>query len=91
MDKQQQAAPVQRIVNTIAERAAAVPDGARPACIREKVARVRDAFRRTYASDEISAAYAMAFVDRMSGWIRARVHALPTERSRGELILEQVE
>jgi hypothetical protein len=48
MDKKQQAARIQRIVNTIAERATAVPDGARPVYIQEEVAKVRDAFRRTY-------------------------------------------
>ena len=91
MDKTQRATRIQRIVNTIAERATAVPEGARPAYIQEEVAKVREAFRRTYEADESSAAYAMEFVDRMSGWIKARVHALETEHSRVELIRYQAE
>jgi hypothetical protein len=91
MDKQQHAARIQRIVNTIAERATAVPDGARPAYIQEEVAKVRDAFRRTYEADESSAAYAMEFVDTMARWIKARVHALETERRRVELVRDRAE
>jgi hypothetical protein len=91
MDKQHHAARIQRIVNTIAERATAVPDRVRPAYIQEEVAKVRDAFRRTYEADEGSAAYAMAFVDSMDRWIKARVHALETERSRVELVRERAE
>jgi hypothetical protein len=68
-------------VNSIAERAAAVPDGARSAYIQEEVARVRAAFRQTYEADARLAAYAMQFVDRMAGWIKLRVHALETEAS----------
>ena len=91
MDKKQQAARIQRIVNTIAERATAVPDGARPAYIQEEVAKVRDAFRRTYEADGSSAAYAMEFVDTIERWIKARVHALETERSRVELVRDRAE
>jgi len=93
MDKKQQAARIQRIVNTIAERATVMPEGARPAYIyiREEVARVRDAFRRTYEADEGSAAYAMQFVDTMDRWIKARVRELETERSKVELIRDRAE
>jgi hypothetical protein len=31
----------------------------------------------------------MEFVDTMARWIKARVHALETERSRGELVRDQ--
>jgi hypothetical protein len=89
MDKKQQAARIQRIINTIAERATAVPDGVRPGYIQEEVAKVREAFRRTYDADESSASYAMQFVDTMDRWIKARVHELETERSRVELIRER--
>jgi hypothetical protein len=91
MDKQQHAARIQRIVNTIAERATAVPDGERPAYIQEEVAKVRDAFRRIYETDEGSAAYAMEFVDSMDRWIKARVHALETEHRRVDLIRDRAE
>jgi hypothetical protein len=91
IDKKQQATRIQRIVNTIAERAAAVSDGARPAYIQEEVASVREAFRRTYEADESSAAYAMEFVDTMDRWIKTRVHALETERSRVELVRDRAE
>ncbi len=91
MDKKQQAARIQRIVNTIAERVTAVPEGSRPAYIQEEVARVRDAFRRTYEADASSAAYAMQFVDTMDRYIKARVRELETERSRVELVRDRAE
>ena len=91
MDKKQQATRIQRIVNTIAERATAVPDGARPAYIQKEVAKVREAFRWTYEADEGSAAYAMQFVDTMDRWIKARVHAIETARSKVELIRDRAE
>jgi hypothetical protein len=91
MDRKHNAARIQRIVNTIAERATAVPEGARPAYIREEVANVRGAFRRTYEADASSPAYAMEFVDTMDRWIKARVRVLETERSRVELIRDRAE
>jgi hypothetical protein len=81
MDRQQLAARIQRIVNTIAERVIVVPPEARPAYIQEEVAKVREAFRQTYEADERLAAYAMDLVDSMAGRIEARVHALETEAS----------
>jgi hypothetical protein len=91
MDKREQAARIQRIVNTIAERATAVPADARPAYIQEEVVKVREAFRRTYEADARLAAYAMEFVDSMDQCIKARVQALETECTRVELIREQAE
>jgi hypothetical protein len=55
------------------------------------VAKVREAFRRTYEADEGSAAYAMEFVDTMDRWIKARVHAIEMGRRRVELIRERAE
>lgn len=81
MDREQQAVRIQKIVNTIAERSLAVPSEARPAYIREEVARVREAFRQTYEADQRLTAYAMEFVDAMTGRIEARVQALETEAS----------
>jgi hypothetical protein len=78
MDRQQQAARIQKIVNTIAERALALSPDARPAYIREEVAKVREAFRQTYEADARLEAYAMDLVDSMAGWIEARVQALET-------------
>lgn len=52
---------------------------------------MREAFRRTYEADKSSAAYAMKFVDTMARWIKARVHALKTERSRVELVRDRAE
>jgi hypothetical protein len=40
---------------------------------------VRQAFLQTYEADEGLRACAMDFVDKMSGWIEARVHALEAE------------
>jgi hypothetical protein len=91
MDRKEQAARIQRIVNTIAERTTAVPAAERSAYIQEEVAKVREAFRRTYEADARLATYAMEFVDSMTGWINAGVHALETERTRVELIREQAE
>jgi hypothetical protein len=91
MDKKQQAARIERIVDNIAERATAVPGTERSVYIQEEVSKVREAFRQTYEADARLAAYAMEFVDSMTGWINARVHALETERTRVELIREQAE
>ena len=81
MDRKQQAVRIQRIVNTIAERAIIVPPEARSAYIREEVARVREAFHQTYEADARLAAYAMEFVGCMAGWIEAHVHTLETGAS----------
>jgi hypothetical protein len=78
MGRSQQAARIQMIVNTIAERSLAVPSKARPAYVHDEVAKVREAFRQTYATDPRLTAYAMGFVDRMEAWIQARVRALET-------------
>jgi hypothetical protein len=82
MDRKQQAARIQKIVDTIAERSLGVPPEARPAYIQEEVAKVREAFRQTYEADARLAAYAMEFVDSMAGWINARVKAIKTDGVR---------
>ena len=79
MNREQQAARIEKIVATIAERAVSVPPDHRSAYIQDEVEKVRQAFLQTYEADEGLRAYAMAFVDKMSGWIEARVHALETE------------
>jgi hypothetical protein len=56
-----------------------VPPDHRSAYIQDEVEKVRQAFLQTYEADEGLRACAMAFVDKMSGWIEARVHALETE------------
>jgi hypothetical protein len=72
---------IERIVNATVTRATAAPAGARPTYIQEEVAKVRAAFRRTYEADARLAASAIEFVDSMTGWIEARIHALETEAS----------
>ena len=79
MNREQQAARIEKIVTTIAERAVSVPPNHRSAYIQDEVEKVRQAFLQTYEADEGLRACAMAFVDKMSGWIEARVHALETE------------
>jgi hypothetical protein len=59
------------IIHTIAERSLVVPPEARPAHIQDEVAKVREAFRQTYATDPRLTAYAMGFVDRIEGWTQA--------------------
>lgn len=81
MNREQQAARIEKIVTTIAERSLGVPPEIRAAFIQEEVAKVREAFRQTYEADEGLRACAMEFVDKMSGWIKTRVHALETEAS----------
>jgi hypothetical protein len=78
MDREQQAARIERIVNTIAERATAVPAAERSAYIQEEVAKVREAFRQTYEADPRLRACAMELVDSMPASIEARTHALET-------------
>jgi hypothetical protein len=79
MNREQQAARIEKIVATIAERAVTVPPDHRSAYIQDEVEKVRQAFLQTYEADEGLKAYAMEFVDKMSSWIEARVHALETE------------
>ncbi|WP_262272145.1 hypothetical protein [Microvirga yunnanensis] len=81
MNREQQAARIEKIVATIAERAVSVPSGHRSAYIEDEVEKVRQAFLQTYEADEGLRGYAMEFVDKMSGWIEARVHALETGAS----------
>jgi hypothetical protein len=79
MNREQQAARIEKIVTTIAERAVTVPPDHRSAYIQDEVEKVRQAFLKTYEADEGLRACAMAFVDKMSGWIEAQAHALETE------------
>jgi len=79
MNREQKAARIEKIVTTIAERAISVPPDYRSAYIQDEVEKVRQAFLQTYEADEGLRACAMEFVDKMNGWIEARVHALETE------------
>jgi hypothetical protein len=79
MNREQQAARIEKIVTTIAERAVTVPPDHRSTYIQDEVEKVRQAFLQTYEADEGLRACAMDFVDKMSGWIEARVHALEAE------------
>jgi hypothetical protein len=88
MDKQQQAARIQRLVDTIAQRSVALPPDERPTYIKEEIAKVREAFRQTYAADERLMSSAMELVDAMEGQVEARAHALGTNRGKAEGISE---
>ena len=79
MNREQQAARIEKIVATIAERAVTLPPDHRSAYIQDEVEKVRQAFLQTYEADEGLRACAMEFVTKMSEWIEARVHALGTE------------
>ena len=79
MNREQQAARIEKIVTTIAERAVTVPPDHRSAYIQDEVEKVRQAFLQTYEADEGLRACAMEFVDKMRGWIEARVHTLEAE------------
>ena len=81
MNREQQAARIEKIVTTIAERAVSVPPDHRSAFIQDEVEKVRQAFLQTYEADAGLRACAMEFVTKMSGWIETRVHALETEAS----------
>ena len=81
MNREQQAARIEKLVTMIAERAVSVPSEHRSAYILDEVEKVRQAFLQTYEADEGLRAYAMEFVDKMSEWIEARVHALETGAS----------
>jgi hypothetical protein len=76
MDKQQQAERIQKIVDTIALNAIELPPDDRPAFIEGEIARVREAFRRTYEADPRLATYAMELVDQMDQWTREQIQAL---------------
>ena len=81
MNREQQAARIEKIVTAIAERAVSVPPDHRSAYIQDEVEKVRQAFLKTYEADVGLKAYAMEFVDKMSEWIEARVQALEAEAS----------
>jgi hypothetical protein len=81
MNREQQAARIDKIVSMIAERAVSVPPDHRSTYILDEVEKVRQAFLTTYEADDGLRAFAMEFVDKMSGWIEAQVHALETEVS----------
>jgi hypothetical protein len=81
MNREQQAARIEKIVTTIAERTVTMPSEHRSAFILDEVEKVRQAFLQTYEADEGLRACAMEFVDKMSGWIETRVHTLETEAS----------
>jgi len=76
MNREQQAARIEKIVATIAERAVSVPPGQRSAYIEDEVEKVRQAFLQTYEADEGLRGYAMEFVNKMSGWIETQVREL---------------
>ena len=78
MNREQQAARIEKIVTTIAERAVSVPPAHRSAYIQDEVEKVRQAFLKTYEADEGLRACAMELVDPMTRRIEARVHALET-------------
>jgi hypothetical protein len=79
MDREQQAARIQKLVNTIAERSLGMPSEIRTAFIQEEVTKAREAFRQTYEADPRLTACAMELVDAMPALIAARVHALESE------------
>jgi hypothetical protein len=79
MNREQQAARIEKIVTTIAERAVTVPPDHRSAYIRDEVEKVRQAFLQTYEAEEGLRGYAMEFVDKLSEWIETQGHALETE------------
>ena len=73
MNREQQAARIEKIVAAIAERAVSVRPDNRSAYIQDEVAKVRQAFLQTYEADEGLRACAMESVDKMSVWIEAQV------------------
>jgi hypothetical protein len=81
MNREQQAARIEKIVATIAERAVPVPPDHRSAYIQDEVEKVRQAFLKTYEADEGLRACAMELVDSLTGRIEAGVHALEAEAS----------
>ena len=76
MNREQQAARIEKIVTTIAERTVSVPPDHRSVYIQDEVEKVRQAFLTTYEADEGLRACAMELVTSMTGRIEARVHAL---------------
>ena len=92
MNREQQAARIEKIVATIAERAVSVPPDHRSAYIQDEVEKVRQAFLTTYEADEGLKACAMELVASMTGRIEARVHALEAEASgKAEAVEGRVE
>jgi len=76
VDRKQQAARIQKIMDLIAQRAIELPPDARPAFIKTEVTGIRSDFQRTYEADPRLAVSAMALVDGMYGEIKMRVRRL---------------
>ncbi|MET0531200.1 MAG: hypothetical protein ABW003_23180 [Microvirga sp.] len=81
MNREQQAARIEKIVTAIAERAVTLPPDHRSAYIQDEVEKVRQAFLKTYEADEGLRACAMELVDSMPGRIETRIHALEAQAS----------
>lgn len=82
MDRKQQAERIQRIMDSIAQRAVRLPADTRLSFIKDEVARVRGDFQRTYKTDARLAGSAMTFEDGMYGQIKMLVKNLETEAIR---------
>jgi hypothetical protein len=78
MNREQQAARIEKIVTSIAERTITMPPDHRSAYIQDEVEKVRQAFLQTYEGDAGLRACAMELVDSMTGSVEARVQALET-------------
>ena len=73
MDREQQAERVRKVIDSIAERAFALPPEARPAFIKAEIVKVRGDFLRTYEADPRLAASAMELVDGIYSQVKARL------------------
>jgi len=76
MDRKQQAARIQRIVDVIAQKAIAMPPDARLAFIKGEIAKVREDFRRTYETDPRLFISAMDLINSMYGQVKTRLEFL---------------
>ncbi len=73
MNRDQQAERVRKVIDSIVERALAVPAEARLAFIKTEIVKVRGDFLQTYEADPRLAASAMELVDGIYSQVKARL------------------
>jgi hypothetical protein len=80
VERKQETAQIQKVIDLIAERAIELPPDARPAFIKREITGIRGDFQRTYEADPRLAVSAITLVDGMYGQIKMRVRGLEKDR-----------
>jgi hypothetical protein len=85
MGREQQAERVRTVIDSIAERALALPPEARLAFIKTEIVKVRGDFLQTYEADPRLAASAMELVDGIYSQVKARLKFIKAKGHSGTI------